>query len=267
MRAFVMLCGAVLAGLIFAVCDIFANPLVSNIAVSQRENTKLVDISYDVSFAGGDMVDISCDVSTNAGVSYDVPASSFSGDYGAGVSTGIDRIIVWNAGVDWNENYSEQMRVRITAGLPRFQVVDDDGLLIMDNQTGLLWNQSNHSLFLPYDQAVQHADMNYAFFIESIYTDYSGWRLPTYEEFQELADAPTVSGLPYGNPFIISSTAYWTSGIGLILSSEEITYMEGFSFYDRDGTGWSFGGTYIAVSYIPVSQNTSAKLLLVKEPD
>ncbi|HSR87690.1 MAG TPA: hypothetical protein VLL07_01955, partial [Pontiella sp.] len=94
-----------MAGLMCAYSAVYANPIVSNIEVSQRENTKLVDISYDVTFAGGDRVDISCEVSTNSGVSYDVPASSFSGDYGAGVSTGTDRIIVWNAGVDWNENY------------------------------------------------------------------------------------------------------------------------------------------------------------------
>ena len=128
---------------------VFGNPTVSNIRVAQRENTKLVDIIYDVSFIGGDTVAVSCEVSTNAGVSFDVPASSFSGEgYGAIVSNGTDRLIVWDAGIDWNENYSDQMKVRITAKPQRF-FANGDGT-VTDAQTGLMW-QANNTVFLNYE--------------------------------------------------------------------------------------------------------------------
>ncbi len=128
----------------------FADPVVSNIRASQRENTKLVDILYDVSYAGGSNVSVTCEVSTNSGASYDIPAESFSGTgYGAMVTVGSNRLITWNAGVDWNEKYSDQMKVRITAKAPRFTIetatyYDGNSNLcysaagrVFDNKTGL----------------------------------------------------------------------------------------------------------------------------------
>ena len=129
-----------------------ANPVVSNIRVTQRENTKLVDVLYDVLFVGGDEVDISFEVSSDGGTNYNVVATTFSGDYGGNVSTGSDRHIVWNAGADWDENYSEQMKVRITAEAPRFEIIDDEGYLVKDGKTGLLWNQRVASEYHLYNQ-------------------------------------------------------------------------------------------------------------------
>lgn len=257
--------GTFLIGLTLTSFHVLANPSVSNIEVSQRENTKLVDISYNVSFIGGETVDISCEVSTNAGASYDVPVSSFSGDYGAGVEPGTGRLIIWNAGVDWNENYSEQMMVRITAAASRFQVLDDNGLLIADNNTGLLWNQYNTG-FMSYTSALSAETVSYPFYMDAVATNYAGWRLPTLEEFQELADASTVTGLPYGHPFIISSATYWTSEIGMVMATEQITFMKGFSFYSRDGIGWVTATSWMLIDYIPVIEDNTAKLMLVKEP-
>lgn len=268
MKKITILCRTVCAGLIVAATQSFANPTVSNIAVSQRDNTKLVDISYDVSFVGGDTVDISCEVSTNSGVSYDIPVSSFSGDYGANVGTGTGRLIVWNAGVDWNENYSEQMKVRITAEAPRFQVVDDGGLLILDNDTGLLWNQYHHASSFTYAGATGVENDDYEFFIGGIPNTYSGWRLPVHDDFLALATESTVTGLPSGHPFIISSSSYWSSSFHAYNTQTGSFTLQGFSFYERDGTGWLTGsGVYQSLPFIPMEENTYGKLLLVKEPE
>ena len=91
-----------------------ATPVVSNVRASQRAGTKLVDILYDVSDADGDPLTITVAVSTNGGASYNLPVRSFSGSgYGTGVTQGNDKQIVWNAGLDWNGQFSTDVRVRV----------------------------------------------------------------------------------------------------------------------------------------------------------
>ncbi|MBI2440089.1 MAG: hypothetical protein HYV35_01835 [Lentisphaerae bacterium] len=91
-----------------------ADPVVSNVRASQRAGTKLVDITYDVSATNN--LTVSVAISTNSGLTYDLPASSFSGaGYGAGVTPGTDKAIVWDAGADFDGQYSTVMRVKVTA--------------------------------------------------------------------------------------------------------------------------------------------------------
>ncbi len=85
-------------------------PFVSNVRVSQRAGTKLVDIIYDVDDPDGDLLTITVEVSDDGGSTFTVPASSFTGDVGSGVVPGVDRHIVWDA-----EVYSANYQVRITA--------------------------------------------------------------------------------------------------------------------------------------------------------
>lgn len=238
---------------LFMVGSVFANPTVSNIRVSQRENTKLVDILYDVSFVGGDTVDIRCEVSTNAGASFDIPASSFSGDYGAIVSNGIDRLIVWDAGIDWNENYSDQMAVRIIASAPRF--VDTGDGTVTDNASGLIWRRITEGVY-NYNGAMSRCGQ----FGE-------GWRIPTMEEFEALADESTISGLPYGHPFVINEGIYWSSTLSLVsfTAGETLVAMKGFSFYNRGDIPVQSGGSYITTfNGIPTDTGYSIYLLAVK---
>ena len=99
-----------------------AVPVVSNVTSQQRVGTKLVDIFYNVADADGDLLKIRIEVSSNAGTTYNVPASSLSGAIGTNVTPGTGKQIVWNAGVDWDGEYSAQMRVKVIAsdakGLP-----------------------------------------------------------------------------------------------------------------------------------------------------
>ena len=58
---------------------------VTNVRGQQRENSKLVDIYYDLNDSGGGTYYVEVEV---VGRTSDVDASSFSGDVGEGVSPG-----------------------------------------------------------------------------------------------------------------------------------------------------------------------------------
>jgi len=99
-----------------------AMPVVTNVVASQRADTKLVDIYYDVFDDDGDTLITRVEISDTGGNYYLVPAYSFTGDIGEGVVTGALKHIVWDAGTDWDGEYSDEMRVKIlasdTQGLP-----------------------------------------------------------------------------------------------------------------------------------------------------
>ena len=90
-------------------------PEITNVRASQREGTKLVDIYYDAADADGDLLKIRVEISDNDGVKYSVPAFSLTGDIGEGVASGANKHIVWDAGTDWDGEYSDQMRVKVFA--------------------------------------------------------------------------------------------------------------------------------------------------------
>ncbi len=90
-------------------------PEISNVRASQREDTKLVDIYYDAADADGDLLKVRVEVSDNDGVKYSIPAKTFTGDIGEGVSPGVGKHIVWDAGTDWDGEYSDKMRVKVFA--------------------------------------------------------------------------------------------------------------------------------------------------------
>ncbi|MCK5851946.1 SUMF1/EgtB/PvdO family nonheme iron enzyme [bacterium] len=92
-----------------------AEPVVTNVTAVQQSSTKLVSIFYDVFDADGDTQSVSIAISTNSGASFDLTAANFSGDVGAGIATGANKQIVWNAGADWNWNYSSNLRFKVTA--------------------------------------------------------------------------------------------------------------------------------------------------------
>ena len=90
-------------------------PEITNVRAEQRTDTKLVDIWYDAADADGDLLKIRIEVSDNDGVRYSVPAFSLTGDIGEGIAPGADRHIVWDAGVDWDGEYSDKMRIKVFA--------------------------------------------------------------------------------------------------------------------------------------------------------
>lgn len=90
-------------------------PVLSNVRASQRTGTKLVDIYYDAEDADGDLLKVRVEISDNDGVKYSVPAKTLTGDIGEGITPGNNKHIVWDAGIDWDGEYSDQMRVKVFA--------------------------------------------------------------------------------------------------------------------------------------------------------
>lgn len=82
------------------------DPVVSNLTASQREGTKLVDITYDVT-AVTPTVTTSLRISSNSGATFTVPTVTLSGDIGNNVSVGTGRSLSWYNAVKWCNLLSE----------------------------------------------------------------------------------------------------------------------------------------------------------------
>jgi len=89
--------------MIIASTQAWANsaPVVSSVTASQRgDDSKLVDITYDLADADGDPATVWVAVSDDNGATWQVPARTFTGDIGQGVTPDIGKSIVWDAGAD-----------------------------------------------------------------------------------------------------------------------------------------------------------------------
>lgn len=87
-----------------------AAPVVSNVRGVQRPGTKLIDITYDLSDSSSATVFVSIQLFAGGTA---LPAFSLSGDIGAGVTPGFNKKITWNAGQDWNRQYTASGSARI----------------------------------------------------------------------------------------------------------------------------------------------------------
>ena len=89
--------------MVFTASCLWANstPMVSNVTAAQRgDDSKLVDIYYDLADADGDTCMVWVAVSNNGGATWKLPAHSVIGDWDAGVTVGTNKHIVWDAGAD-----------------------------------------------------------------------------------------------------------------------------------------------------------------------
>jgi len=94
-----------------------ADPVVSNVRASQRsDGTGMVDVWYDLSSAAGPCM-VSLCFSNNNGVNWNVlPAQSLlQGDYGNGITNGVNKHITWDAGRDRPQTYWPQTKAKVTA--------------------------------------------------------------------------------------------------------------------------------------------------------
>jgi sulfatase modifying factor 1 len=88
---------------------------ISNLVALNRSGTKLVEITYDLDAPGFGSAAVTLQASSDGGSTWTVPVTSARGAVGAGVTPGIGKSIVWDAGVDWPQSYSTQMRFRLLA--------------------------------------------------------------------------------------------------------------------------------------------------------
>jgi len=90
-------------------------PVISNIRVQQvmPPELKLVEIYYDLEDPENDTVSIMLKASSDGGTTWEVPIFSVSGDVGEAVLPGFDKYILWDAGIDFDNNYSDIMQIKI----------------------------------------------------------------------------------------------------------------------------------------------------------
>ena len=92
-----------------------APPQVTNIRASQREGTKLVDITYDIHDPDGDKMYVWVEVSPDGGANYDLRACSVEGDVGPDIESGNGKHILWIAGKDLPGVKGTDFRVKVVA--------------------------------------------------------------------------------------------------------------------------------------------------------
>jgi len=89
----------------------WAVPAVSNVQMTQRAGTRVVDITYDLA---GEAAIVTLGIETNGVAIPDSAVTRLSGDVCKVVAPG-SRSITWNAGADWPEHAVTNARARVTA--------------------------------------------------------------------------------------------------------------------------------------------------------
>jgi len=136
----VVLLGSTTNGLIYyddVQLEVFSGPspsnqvgvTVTNVTAHQQMDSALVNISYALLNPGGDMHTVTIGVSTNAGATYSWSGTNFSGDVGAGVSTGTAKQVVWFSAGDLPGTITTHARVQVmaTVGTNNYCIIDVAG--------------------------------------------------------------------------------------------------------------------------------------------
>lgn len=154
-----------------------SNPVIEAVNVEQRAGAFLIDIYYSVIDLEGDPLIVYVQVSNDSGKTFTVPASTFTGDYGFNIVPGADKLVTWDAGFDYPEQYGEEFCVKLVASdINLGNVVSiPSGTFVMGDSSGLFDQQPGHNVTLneffisPY--AVTNADYK-------IFCDMSGYSYP-----------------------------------------------------------------------------------------
>lgn len=100
-------------------------PVVTNIRIEQKAETKTLNIFYDVNDEDADLLEVSVIASKDGGKTFTVVPKSISGEVGKIIFPGKGKKIVWNVGEDLPEVDLKNLKIRIIA---------DDGVRIVTGQ-------------------------------------------------------------------------------------------------------------------------------------
>ena len=89
----------------------YAVPSVTNVVMTQRANSRIVDISYELT---GEAAIVTLGIETNGIALPDSAVTRLSGDVCKVVEMGAGKAIVWNAGADWPENLTQAAKAKVT---------------------------------------------------------------------------------------------------------------------------------------------------------
>ena len=91
------------------------DPTVSNVQAKQREGSRLVDITYDVTDPDSPTLTAYLKVSADGGATWKGPVELVSGDVGHGIVPGSGKRLVWDAGKEMPNQFGVKYRYRIGA--------------------------------------------------------------------------------------------------------------------------------------------------------
>jgi len=112
-----------------------------NVRAAQRAGTKLVDIDYDITGIATPCT-VLLEISSDGGTTWAVPATTLTGAVGFNVTPGTNLRVTWNAGLDWNNQTSDQTKFRfkvsdLLPNLTDFAVIPSGNFTMGDALDGL----------------------------------------------------------------------------------------------------------------------------------
>ncbi|MBI2475072.1 exo-alpha-sialidase [Candidatus Uhrbacteria bacterium] len=89
--------------------------VVSDVSAVQNTGARTVNIAYDLTDDTSSNLNVEFEVSEDNGISWTIAHSSSTGNVGSGQTTGAGKIIVWDAGTDFDGQFQTDMKVRVRA--------------------------------------------------------------------------------------------------------------------------------------------------------
>ena len=99
----------------FAYSASAAPPVVSGITASQRANTKIVDVTYNLVLDAGQKAFVELWFSPDNGLTFPVRCVDVSGHVDSNVTAGNNKAVEWNAESDWNQQFTAHGKIRVIA--------------------------------------------------------------------------------------------------------------------------------------------------------
>ncbi len=114
-------------------------PLIDTLFVQQSATSMNVEINYDVIDLENDKLIVLVKISDDGGETFNIPAISFSGDYGLGILPGASKQIIWYAGTDYPEKYGVNFRAKLIVSDAKINLLASiaEGAFLMGEGAGI----------------------------------------------------------------------------------------------------------------------------------
>jgi hypothetical protein len=90
-------------------------PVVENVTAAQVDGTKHLEVFFDLTVADNHPCQITVKWSTDNGETYPLTAVAVTGDAGPGIAPGTGKKVIWDMGVDWDNQFTQTGRIQIIA--------------------------------------------------------------------------------------------------------------------------------------------------------
>ncbi|MFZ2310769.1 MAG: hypothetical protein WAW11_04485 [Patescibacteria group bacterium] len=88
-------------------------PIISGLNIYQTPASNIITFEYNLNDSAGSNNTINLEISDNGGATYTIATTTLSGDIGTGVSSGNSKTITWNSSIDFANQESGLMKIKI----------------------------------------------------------------------------------------------------------------------------------------------------------